>query len=57
MLRDVRERDLGVDLVEDLHGHPVSDPYRWLEDPDATETVDWVSRQNEVTEAYLESLP
>ena len=32
-------------------------PYRWLEDPDDPETVDWVERQNEVSEAYLASLP
>lgn len=45
------------DLVETLHGRQIADPYRWLEDPDDPETVDWVRRQNEVTEAYLESLP
>jgi prolyl oligopeptidase len=45
------------DLVEDLHGHKIADPYRWLEDPDSAETVDWVRRQNEVTEAHLRSLP
>lgn len=45
------------DLIEELHGHPVSDPYRWLEDPDSPETVDWVDRQNAVTEAHLAELP
>ena len=45
------------DVVEVLHGRPIADPYRWLEDPDSAETADWVRRQNEVTEAYLEALP
>ncbi|WP_375423634.1 prolyl oligopeptidase family protein [uncultured Friedmanniella sp.] len=45
------------DLVEVLHGRRIADPYRWLEDPDAAETIDWVARQNTVTEAYLGSLP
>ena len=40
-----------------LHGRPVADPYRWLEDPDAAETADWVRRQNAVTETYLAGLP
>ena len=45
------------DVVETLHGEEVADPYRWLEDPDAPETSAWVAAQNEVTEAYLASLP
>jgi prolyl oligopeptidase len=45
------------DAVEMLHGQPISDPYRWLEDPDSAETADWVKRQNEFTAAYLESMP
>lgn len=45
------------DVVEILHGQRIADPYRWLEDPDDPETADWVRRQNEVTEAYLDSLP
>lgn len=44
------------DHTEELHGHTVADPYRWLEDPDAPETVDWVRRQNEVTDAHLTEL-
>jgi len=46
-----------ADVVEVLHEQPISDPYRWLEDPDSDETADWVKRQNEFTAAYLDSLP
>ena len=46
-----------ADVVEMLHEQPISDPYRWLEDPDSDETADWVKRQNEFTAAYLDSLP
>lgn len=45
------------DVVETLHGQQIADPYRWLEDPDDSETVDWVRRQNETTEGYLAGLP
>lgn len=44
------------DLVENLHERQIADPYRWLEDPDASETVDWVRQQNELTESYLSGL-
>ena len=37
---------LRLDLVEDLHGHAVSDPYRWLEDPDTQETKEWAATQD-----------
>ncbi|MEJ5226297.1 MAG: hypothetical protein WHV44_17675, partial [Anaerolineales bacterium] len=45
------------DLVEDYHGTPVPDPYRWLEDADSAETAEWVRQQNEVTFGYIKAIP
>ncbi|MGB1075659.1 MAG: prolyl oligopeptidase family serine peptidase [Flavobacteriales bacterium] len=47
-----------VETVKDtLWGVEVSDPYRWLEDDRSSETEAWVAAQNQVTQAYLSSLP
>jgi len=46
-----------IDLVEDLHGTLVEDPYRWLEDPDSAETQEFVKLQNEVTTPYIQESP
>ena len=45
------------DTIDTYHGVTVSDPYRWLEDPNAPETQQWVEAQNKVTFGYLENLP
>ncbi len=42
-----------VDIVDDYHGTPVADPYRWLEEPDAPDTRDFIDAQNVVADAYL----
>lgn len=37
-----------VDLVEDLRGHLVADPYRWLEDLTDPRTTSWSAAQREL---------
>jgi prolyl oligopeptidase len=46
-----------TDQSDDFFGTKVSDPYRWLENDMATDTKDWVQRQNEVTNNYLSKIP
>lgn len=42
-----------MDLVENIHGVTVSDPYRWLEDANSAETKAWIEAQNKVTFDFL----
>ncbi len=37
-----------LDLVEDLHGVPVPDPYRWLESADDPRTQEWIAAQRDL---------
>ena len=43
------------DIVDVLHGTPVADPYRWLEDPTAPETIAWSAAQDELCQRHLAS--
>ncbi|MEK5037673.1 prolyl oligopeptidase family serine peptidase [Sporosarcina sp. FSL K6-3457] len=45
------------DVIDDYHGTNVTDPYRWLENPDAAEVKEWVDAQNEETQAFLATYP
>ncbi|CAB4915237.1 unannotated protein [freshwater metagenome] len=40
-----------LDLVDDLHGRAVADPYRWLEDPSDERTKEWSVQQAALMDA------
>lgn len=46
-----------VEQIDDYHGTPVADPYRWLENTDSPETEAWVEAQNKLTFGFLEEIP
>ncbi len=47
-----------IDPVTDiLHGVPVTDPYRWLEDGNSPRTRKWLEEQTRFARAYLGSIP
>lgn len=43
-------------VFETMHGHVVSDPYRWLENDDGTEVEAWIDEQNARTDEVLGSI-
>ena len=46
-----------VDQIDDYHGIKISDPYRWLEDVDSTQTMEWIKQENDLTFSFLEKIP
>jgi prolyl oligopeptidase len=44
-------------VTEILHGIPVTDPYRWLEDQHSPRTRGWIDEQTAYTRAYLDAIP
>ena len=44
------------DVVENVHGTEVHDPYRWLEDGSSSEVQAWAKDQNAVTRSELDRL-
>jgi prolyl oligopeptidase len=44
-------------VVDDYFGTRVADPYRWLEDVDAPETLRWIKAQQALTTPFLAALP
>ncbi|TFF92717.1 hypothetical protein EU546_07315, partial [Candidatus Thorarchaeota archaeon] len=41
------------DIVDEIHGVKVEDPYRWLEDASAEEVKTWIEQQNELTDSVV----
>ncbi len=46
-----------VNVTDVLHGVPVPDPYRWLEDAKSPEVQAWMKAQDDLTRQRLASLP
>ncbi len=46
-----------LNLTEDIGGHQISDPYRWLEDDTSAERASWLTAQDEVFLACRDELP
>src|SRR5262249_49724481 len=44
-------------VEEDIHGHKITDPYRWLEDAKSPEAQKWVEQGLEYTRRLLDPLP
>ena len=44
-------------VTEILHGIPVTDPYRWLEDGKSSETREWLDAQDRYARQYLANIP
>src|SRR5271170_6290175 len=44
-------------VTEILHGVPVTDAYRWLEDQDSPRTRGWIEEQTLYAHNYLDSIP
>jgi prolyl oligopeptidase len=45
------------EIVDDYHGTPVADPYRWLEDPASAESRAWTEQENALTREFLDVEP
>ena len=45
------------DVVDDIHGVKVADPYRWLENGDSAESQQYVHEEMEYTRSILDKLP
>ncbi len=45
-----------VDVVDNIFTITVPDPYRWLENEDDPEVLDWVAKQNAFTDGYFDQI-
>ncbi|KAB2347459.1 prolyl oligopeptidase family serine peptidase [Actinomadura rudentiformis] len=45
------------EIVDDLFGHRVADPYRWLEDRQGEDTEKWLAEQDDLFHRTVDELP
>ena len=41
--------------LDNYHGYMISDPYRWLENPDSPEVHAWIDAQNSITRQFIDA--
>jgi prolyl oligopeptidase len=46
-----------LDIADEIFGHTVRDPYRWLEDADSGQTRGWLAAQDDLFGAHMAALP
>ncbi len=46
-----------LDVIDTVAGHPVPDPYRWIEDRGSPGTRAWIASENRYKDSVLEDLP
>lgn len=44
------------DTVDDYHGTPVADPYRWMEEESSPELKEWIDGENDLTFGWLDQI-
>src|SRR5579871_918496 len=57
MLMDLPPYSEIEDVTEVLHGVPLTDPYRYLEEQESPRTRQWIAAQTRYTRSYLDSIP
>ena len=45
------------DVIEEMHGISIPDPYHWLEDRKTLETQNWIDKQNRYAEEIVGETP
>jgi prolyl oligopeptidase len=45
------------DITDIIHGQPVADPYRWLENADSQESRAWLEAEDELYRGYADRVP
>jgi prolyl oligopeptidase len=44
-------------VVDEIHGHSVADPYRWLEEPHSDDTKRWLAAQADLFQQTVDAFP